>query len=156
MSPRYPATVVAALFMAVCTPGAAQPQGRPSKVQLFNAKDLDGWYPILGRGADGKPLGENNDPHHVFSVVTEDGRPAIRVSGEFTGGLTTRQSFSNYHLRVAFKWGKKRWPPREEKVRDSGILYHCVGTPSPETGWMTSAEYQVEEMDCGDFWSVHK
>jgi hypothetical protein len=152
-----PAVSVALLLSLTMLVGGAATDEEQAKVQLFNGKDLDGWYPILGgAGPDGKPLAENNDPRRVFSVVTEDGRAAIRVSGEVTGGLTTRRSFSNYHLRVAFKWGKKRWPPREDKVRDSGILYHCVGAPAPNTGWMTSAEYQVEEMDCGDYWSVHK
>jgi len=87
-------------------------------------------------------------------VVTEDGEPAIRVSGQVMGGVSTRREFGNYVLRLEFKWGTKKWPPRENSVRDSGVLYHCVGEPAPATGWMQSAECQIEEQDCGDFWAV--
>jgi hypothetical protein len=126
-----------------------------SVVNLFNGKDLNGWDSDLGPPERGKSsLERNNDPLRVFSVVTEDGEPAIRVSGQVLGGLSTRREFVNYRLRLEFKWGKKRWPPRENSVRDSGILYHCVGEPSPSTGWMQSAECNLEEQDCGDFWAV--
>jgi hypothetical protein len=56
---------------------------------------------------------------------------------------------------LEFKWGEKRWPPREKTVRDSGLLYHCVG-PHGKAGtyWMESLECQIQEHDCGDFWSV--
>jgi hypothetical protein len=134
---------------------AAAPQSDSPIVTLFNGKDLDGWDSDLASAEKGKPaLGRNNDPLKVFSAVTEDGEPAIRVSGQVMGGLSTRREFSNYVLRLQFKWGTKRWPPRENSVRDSGVLYHCVGAPSPATGWMQSAECQVEEQDCGDFWAV--
>lgn len=122
---------------------------------LFNGRNLDGWDTLLGpiqRG--GSPLGRNIDPRHVFTVVQEDAAPAIRVSGEVWGALVTRSEFENYQLHAQFKWGTRKWPPRENSVRDSGILYHCVGEPDPRTGWMRSFECQIEEQDCGDFWSV--
>jgi hypothetical protein len=124
-------------------------------ITLFNGRDLDGWDSDLASPDKGRPaLGRNNDPLTVFAVVTEDGEPSIRVSGQVMGGLSTRREFSNYVLRLEFKWGTKRWPPRENSVRDSGVLYHCVGEPSPTTGWMQSAECQIEEQNCGDFWAV--
>jgi len=122
---------------------------------LFNGRDLEGWETLLGPPKHGEtPLGRNNDPAKVFSVVQEDGAPAIRISGEIWGALVTRNEFENYHLHTQFKWGKLKWPPRQNSVRDSGILYHCVGQPDPLTGWMRSFECQIEEMDCGDLWSV--
>ncbi|MDP4878460.1 MAG: DUF1080 domain-containing protein, partial [Opitutales bacterium] len=53
---------------------------------------------------------------------------------------------------VQVKWGDKKWEPRLNDLRDSGILYHCHG----EHGafwqvWMSSLEYQVQETDMGDF-----
>ncbi len=124
--------------------------------QLFNGKDLTGWDTWLGNphGSD-KPVGLNHDPKKVYSVANEDGKPAIRVSGEIFGAVTSQDEFENYHLRLEFKWGEKRWPPREKSVRDSGLLYHCVG-PHGAAGsyWMQSLEFQIEERDCGDFWSV--
>jgi hypothetical protein len=71
--------------------------------------------------------------------------------------LTTKKEFENYHLRLEFKWGQKKWPPRADSKtpRDSGLLYHCVGKHGAGSGfWMRSLECQIEEHDCGDFWSV--
>jgi len=87
--------------------------------------------------------------------VDVDGKPAIRISGEIFGALTSKDEFENYHLKLEFKWGEKKWPPREKDVRDSGLLYHCVGPHGAAgTFWMQSQECQIQEKDCGDYWSV--
>jgi hypothetical protein len=132
---------------------ASQPA---ASVSLFNGKDLTGWDTWLGKPHGGKEvIGLNKDPRGVFRVVQEDGQPAIRISGEVFGALTSRKEFGNYHLRLEFKWGKAKWPPREKQVRDSGLLYHCVGEQGAAgSNWMESLECQIEEHDCGDFWSV--
>src|SRR5262245_59938745 len=99
------------------------PAGRPPSPaaerveRLFNGRDLDGWEPYVGPpGRDQPPYGLNNDPKRVFSVVEVDGAPAIRVSGEMFGALTTRAEYENYRLRLEYKWGTKRWPPRQNSV----------------------------------------
>lgn len=101
---------------------------------------------------DGQPIGLNNDIKQIFSVVEEDGDLVLKITGEIYGGLTTKESFENYHLSVMFKWGDQKWAPRLNVLRDSGILYHAYG----EHGrfwktWKTSMEYQVQETDIGDF-----
>lgn len=123
---------------------------------LFNGKDLTGWDTWLGRPAGQKDVvGLNNDPKNVYTVVSADGAPAIRISGEIFGAITTKEEFENYHLRFEFKWGEKKWPPREKVVRDSGLLYHCVGPQGAQGGnWMRSQECQIQERDCGDYYSV--
>ena len=106
--------------------------------------------------AFGPLLGLNLDPKQVFTVVQVDGKPAIRISGEMFGALTGQQEYSDFHLRLEFKWGEKKWPPRENVVRDSGILYYAVGPhgASPNKAWMRSLECQVQEHDVGDYWGV--
>jgi hypothetical protein len=101
---------------------------------LMNGKDLTGWDTYLGPVFDslkgeevGAPIGMNNDPKKTFSIVTEDNKPALRISGEHFGGISTLNEFSNYHLRLEFKWGKLKWAPRKTAKRDSGLLYHAVG-----------------------------
>jgi hypothetical protein len=139
---------------------------------IWNGKDLTEWTTWLARpqptsqvsglakGADGKytePLGLNRDPLQVFSVAAIDGRPAIRISGEVFGELRSRASFENYHLRFQFKWGEKKWPPRNkaETPRDSGLLYHVHAAPGAEgRTWARSIELQIQERDCGDLYSV--
>lgn len=136
---------------------------------LFNGTDLSGWYTYLRppeptsmveglqkeEGKYVKPLGLNNDPLHVFSVVKEDGKPAIRISGEVFGVLITEKEYENYHLSVEYKWGDQKYPPRMENKRDSGILYHSVGKEGAKGGaWMRSVELQVQQGDTGDLWCV--
>ncbi|MEB2774192.1 DUF1080 domain-containing protein [Algoriphagus sp. D3-2-R+10] len=132
---------------------------------LFNEKDLTGWDTYLGpewaATSDSTvkksdiPTGLNIDPQSVFSVVEVDGRPAIRISGEQWGGLSTMQDYSNYHLSLQFKWGEAKHKPRDKNKRDSGILYHAGGPHGADGGfWMRSQELQVQEGDCGDYWGV--
>jgi hypothetical protein len=124
--------------------------------QLFNGKDLTGWDTYLAPPpGESRPLGLNNDPRGVFTVVPADQIPAIRVSGEIYGALTTKEAFENFHMRVVFKWGEKRWPPRETVGRDSGILYCCVGPDGAGSGaWMRSVECNIMEKGIGQWWSV--
>jgi hypothetical protein len=130
---------------------------------LFNGKDLTGWDTYLGPIYDSvkgdfdslQIIGLNNDPNEVFKVIKEDEKPAIRISGENFGGISTTQAFQNYHLSLEFKWGTQRWHPRKDKKRDSGLLYHAVGMHGADYGfWMRSQEFQIQEGDCGDYWGV--
>ena len=123
---------------------------------LFNGKDLAGWDTWLGKPYKGdKAVGLNIDPDKVYTVVEVDGQSAIRISGQTFGAITSGKEFENYHLKLEFKWGEKRWPPREKAVRDSGLLYHCVGPQGAQGSyWMRSQELQIQEKDCGDYWSV--
>jgi hypothetical protein len=131
---------------------------------LMNGKNLTGWDTYLGPVLDtltgkqvGAPLGINADTRKTFSIVTEDNRPALRISGEYFGGISTQNEFANYHLRLEFKWGKLKWAPRKNEKRDSGLLYHAVGPHGAGYGaWMRSQEFQVQEGDCGDYWSIDK
>jgi len=132
-------------------------------VTLFNGKDLTGWDTYLGPAFDtltGKfdslsAKGLNNDPDKVFSVVEEDEEPALRVSGNGFGGIATKDEFKNYHLTLQFKWGSRKFHNRKDKPRDSGVLYHAVGPFDAGYGnWMCSQEFQVQEGDCGDYWSI--
>ncbi|WP_080054003.1 3-keto-disaccharide hydrolase [Spirosoma aerolatum] len=128
---------------------------------LFNGKDLRGWETYLDRpySADKQapkpaPIGLNNDPNHVFSVVMADGQPALRISGQTFGGINTLAEFENYHFRAEFKWGTQKWPPKLDQPRDSGLLYHSVGSHGTPMLWMESFEFQIQEGDCGDYWGV--
>ena len=156
------------LFLSVCvsllsvTFLSAQSVSNLAKWQsLFNGKDLSGWETYLDRpySTDNNqvktpPLGLNNDPNHVFSVTTVDGQPALRISGETFGGINTLAEFENYQLRLEFKWGTLKWPPKLDRPRDSGLLYHSVGAHGTPMLWMESFELQVQEGDCGDYWGV--
>jgi hypothetical protein len=130
--------------------------------QLFNGKDLTGWNTYLGPDLDtkgkpinDKPIGLNNDPRHVFSIVKENGENVIRISGENWGAISTNKEYENYHLQLQFKWGALSWGQKKGKKKDSGLLYHSVGKYGADYGaWMRSQEFQIEETNCGDYWGV--
>ncbi len=143
-----------ALLLVGASSGSAFAEEKASAGEwrsLFNGKDLSGWDTYLGPPR--KLL--NQDPDRVFTVVEAGGAPAIRISGEIYGALTAKEEFENFHVRVDFKWGPKRWPPRETVGRDSGILYNCIGPHGAGSGaWMRSVECNIMEKGCGQWWSV--
>ena len=106
-------------------------------VQLFNGQDLTGFDTFLQK------KGKNNDPDKVFTV--NDG--VIHVSGKEYGYFITQKDYENYYLAVEFKWGEATHPPRKDKARDSGILYHVTG---PDKVWPESVEFQMIEGGTGD------
>src|SRR5262245_3064751 len=56
-----------------------------------------------------KPIGLNPPRQDVFTVIEQDGKPVLRISGEIYGCAATRKSYSNFHLRAETKWGEKKW-----------------------------------------------
>ena len=117
-------------------------------VFAFNGKDLTGMYTFL---RDNK----YEDPLKVFTV--HDGM--LHISGQEFGGITTKQSFKNYHLITEWKWGEKTWEMKVKGLerplgasRDAGILLNCVGEDGAAYGhWMESIECQIIEGGTGDF-----
>jgi hypothetical protein len=51
--------------------------------------------------------------------------------------------------------GDKKWVPRLDEYKDSGLLYHSQGKCGVEyfRTWMLSQEFQVVENSTGDYWS---
>ena len=146
------------IFSAIIAPSTDQRRVK----SLFNGRDLKGWdtyvgppYDTLHKKFGGKTPGLNADPSRVFTVAKTDGKSAIRISGEHFGGISTQEAFENYHLRLEFKWGEKKWHPKKTSARDSGLLYHAVGPHAGDGNfWMRSQEFQIQEGDCGDYWGV--
>lgn len=114
-------------------------------VELFNGKDLAGWYKFIkGRGRD-------NDPKGVFSVTNG----VIRITGEELGGLVTEDSFSDYRLVVEYRWLGTRFPMKKNQALDSGILFHSFGPDGCFEGiWQYCHEYNLIQGATGDFWTV--
>jgi hypothetical protein len=162
---RYPTWLVVGLLLA-----ARALHGANDWKSLWNGRDFAGWdmflavpdatldVPGLKRDANGKylePIGLNRDPLRVFTVATVDGRPAIHVSGQVFGTITTKESFGNFHLRMQVKWGEKKWAPKLNAPRDCGLLYFCHGPLGVEHGqWPRSVEFQIQEHEMGDLYAL--
>ena len=101
-----------------------------------------------------EPVGLNPPGQDVFTMIEQDGKPVLRISGEIYGCAVTRQAFSNYHFRASFKWGDKKWEPRLTELKDSGILYHSSGDFGVDywKSWALSQEFQVIEHGLGEYW----
>ena len=135
-------------------------------VSLFNGVDFRGWDRYLGKPSDGEPaLGIDNDPGGVYSVVSLDGEPAIRISGQVWGALISREELGDFHLRAEYKWGSLTWPPLN--LHDSGIMYLSTGPlgavnaggpdlsdPIGSGAFMVSMEYQVLPGDVGGCYAL--
>ena len=134
--------ILIACFTLTCSCANTQ----PTKMKpLFNGKNLDGWYSFL------TTKGKNNDPEKVFTV--ENG--ILHISGKEFGYICTEKTFSDFHLAVEFKWGEKKFPPRDADTtkRDNGICFY-VPLNEKDFVWPKSIECQVQEGDVGDFWMI--
>ena len=134
---------IPALLLSVF--GCAQaPTGKNTK-QLFNGKDLNGWYTFL----DTK--GKNNDPEKIFLVENN----LLHISGKEFGYIATEKTYRNFKLVVEFKWGVKKYPPREADSikRDNGICYYFPASER-DIVWPKSIECQIQEGDVGDIWLI--
>ena len=147
------ALFVGASFVHAAEPTAITPR---EPIILFGRDkiDLSPFYTWLAK------YGRDNDPDRVFTVVEQiDGAPAIRSSGQWYGGIVTKQSYANYRLIVEFRWGLSTWGDRKNKARDSGILLHLQGEDGNNNknmrgAWTRSVEFQILEGGTGDIWLV--
>lgn len=116
----------------------------------------DGTQPVDANGKPVEPIGYNKETPVVFSTVQLDGKLALHVSGEYYGCVFTKQEFGNYRFRLKVKWGQKKWQPRLEKLRDSGIVYHSSGPSGVDywRAWMLGQEFQIMEGHIGDYWNI--
>jgi len=111
-------------------------------IQLFNGKDLTGFYTWLKDT-------QYEDPRKVFAV--RDGQ--LQISGEIDGYIATREEYKDYHLIVEYKWGSRTYGSKT--VRNSGILMHATGSDGNPSPWISSIECQVAQGCVGDFIVIH-
>lgn len=152
------AVALVALLLFVSNPllalgnGVAEAQtAEPSDqgwTRLFDGKSLHGWYTKIQNQKT------NEDPEKYFQV--DDG--AIHVYKDQAAGtpvpngyLATDGVYANFHLRMEYKWGEKKFKPRMNAVRDAGLLYHVT---RPDSVWPRCVECQIQEGDVGDCFTV--
>lgn len=106
----------------------------PKGTSLFNGENLDGWVYFT---AEEDPGAEEPD-EPVFSVV--DG--AIHISGTPFGYIRTEQAYSDFTLRLEWRWAGER--------KDSGIY---VFLQEGDKVWPTGVQVQLRESDFGSLFS---
>lgn len=138
--------VTAGVVASVVTAHGAETAGWQP---LFNGKNLDGWSALIGKG----PNPEKIPADHV--VVRDE---AIHMFADVPAGqqvdfgtMYHEKVFSRFHLSLEYAWGKKKFAPRNEAIRDAGLLYHMPDRPQARMDvWPTSVECQIQEGDTGD------
>jgi len=130
--------VSVSLGLFVVWAASARAAEKPKAVQLFNGKNLDGFYTFIG----GKNKGE--DPDKVFSVTDEG---LLRISGQSRGYLATKKKYANYRMVAEFKWGEG------DRSNDSGIFFNADGN---DKLWMKSLEVQMRMGATGDLCLIGK
>ena len=115
------------------------------QVVSFNGQTLQGWYRFV------ITKGINNDPEKVFQVENN----LLHISGKEFGYICTEKEFTNFHLIAEFKWGTKKYPPRDADTtrRDNGICFY-FSSGIPDKVWPKSVECQIQEGDVGDIWLI--
>src|SRR5207253_10286065 len=134
---RTPLALV--VFAALTLAATTQPRSPAADAKasgftpLFNGRDLTGWTTFLD------PRFPDADPKKVWTI--ENGE--IHCLGKPNGYLLTEKEYSDYVLRV--QW---RWP---EKPGNSGVFVHVSG---PDKIWPRGVEAQLMSGQAGDFWLV--
>jgi Domain of Unknown Function (DUF1080) len=131
-----------ALFILIFSCANAQQE---KMKPLFNGKNLEGWYSFL------TTKGKNNDPEKVFTI----NNGLLHITGKEFGYICTEKIFKDFHLVVEFKWGEKKFPPRDADTtkRDNGICFYMPLSEN-DVVWPKSIECQVQEGDVGDIWLI--
>ncbi len=133
---------LASLFLIWTSTSAA---AEPPLQELFNGRDLGGWYSWLVDT-------HRADPRRVFAVTNG----VVRISGDGLGYLATEHEWSDYRLSLEWRWGETNtaWGDRLGKARDSGVFLNATGPDgnSHDGGgaFMAAIECNLFEGACGD------
>ena len=125
-------SLTALLFSPSCsnlpTPASVQ------TVDLFNGNNLDGWRALL------------KDPGVSMEQVWSVQEGLLICRGEPMGYLYTEKSFTNFVLRVEWRWAPGQ-PPG-----NSGVLMRINGPPKPLPRCI---EAQLKSGSAGDLYGFH-
>ncbi len=149
---RTSAAVTAVLCLFAGIAGAAESTGAsPAWKPLFNGKNLNGWSAQYASraSADAPPAAsyfrvENGEIHAYPTQAAGSEQPNVV--------LVTTTEHRDYRLSLEYKWGEKKFAPRNDHVRDAGLLYH-VHRDRP-ADWPAALEAQIQEGDTGDAWAI--
>ncbi|MEM8522839.1 DUF1080 domain-containing protein [Flavobacterium sp. PL12] len=110
------------------------------KINLFNEKDLTGWYAFEPK------TGKHENASEVFSV--EDNM--IRLYGKDAGYLMSLENFENFQLTAEFRWNTDTSFVRKSDNRNSGLMY-LVPVETADELWPKGIQFQIKENASGDF-----
>lgn len=122
----------------------------------FDINKDEKWLDVFQKTGLGKAYeidADHKDANTIFNVKNN----RIEVLYNWPDGkapfgmITTIKEYSHYNLEFKYKWGNRKFAPRDTKKRDAGLLFHCKGDKKI---WPSSLECQVQEGDTGDLWVI--
>lgn len=136
----------------LCCPAcktADQPDARerllPGFEWLYNGQDLNNWYVVTDdKGEDKDLFVADRDGVHVY-------KNQEALSTQSFGGLITKEDYRSFTLSFEYRWGEKKFRPRQDYVRDAGVVFHVHGE---DKIWPNGVECQIQEGDTGDLWLI--
>lgn len=128
---------------------------RPLEDRQAAAAGWETLFPVGGHGS-------------VFEIVSrasqEDAASMVEFAGDEIrilydwphdeapyGYLLSNASYSHYDLELEYRWGERRFAPRGDRPRDSGVLFHVRDASKV---WPACIEYQVMENDTGTCYAI--
>lgn len=111
---------------------------------LYNGTDLSNWELVTQK--------QDQAPAEKDLISAGDGLihmyPSVQAGTRVPFGyIRTKETYSRYHLTLEYRWLNKKFAPRNEALRDAGVLYHLTGE---DKVWPASMECQIQEGDTGD------
>ena len=129
------------LAVAVCfIDGVVAAEKKPKAIELFNGKDLSGWKHHFRDSGFGSEDGRHLE-RGPTACSDARGRPA--------GYLMTEKQFTNYVLKVEWRW------PKGSKPGNNGVLLRIQGGEHFHNGvWPKSIEAQLAHTRAGDVFHI--
>ncbi|KQC29090.1 3-keto-disaccharide hydrolase [Flagellimonas eckloniae] len=127
-----------------------------TKAKGFDINKEAVWLNLFAQGELGTTYeinADHNDAQKLFEI--KGNRTEVLYNwpdGEAPFGMiSTMKEYSRFNLEFEYKWGNRKFAPRDSVKRDAGVLFHCKG---PKKIWPSSLECQVQEGDTGDLWVI--
>ena len=102
------------------------------KARDYSAAELEGIFQIEG------------DEIHVYRNWKHEAAPFAT--------LVSADEYGNCVIELEYRWGDRRFAPRADQKRDAGLLFFVR---KPGQVWPPCVEYQIQETDSGDLWSIY-
>jgi len=116
------------LFLFSCN---QQPEQEENWIKLFNGENLENWTPKFNHSELG--LNYKNTFQVRNSLLVVDYSEYDSIGDEF-GHLFYKESFSNYKIRVEYRFVGEQVPGGPGWAqRNNGVMFHCQSPESMET-----------------------
>ena len=140
---------LSAALLSLAVAGQTGPAPSEGWTPLFNGRNLDGWYTFLEKH------GKDSDPEKIVTI--EDNQIHLYKHAEdgsrvVMGYISTDREYGDYHFRLKYRWGAKKFEPRYKMKRDAGLYYHIIG---PDKVWPRALQFQIERTNVGDLITLY-